>query len=49
MEKAMHQAHGMGYEEYARSLDNVIRVEKTREKHYYESKQVVADAMTLHA
>lgn len=37
MEKSMHQAHGIGYAEYGRSLEKRILVEKRREKDYKNS------------
>lgn len=45
----MHQSHGMGYEEYARSLKKVMQVERTREKEYYESKHLIADIQLMHS
>lgn len=37
MEKSMHQAHGIGYAEYERSLEKRMLVEKNREKDYQNS------------
>ncbi|WP_409302535.1 hypothetical protein [Peribacillus sp. SCS-155] len=34
MEKAMQQAHGVGYSEYSRRLDIRLQVEKRREREY---------------
>ncbi|MED2977134.1 hypothetical protein P4284_10565 [Bacillus swezeyi] len=43
MEKAMHKSHGMGYQEYSRSHENRLEVEKRREEHYQKGKQIVTD------
>ncbi|MFC3883983.1 hypothetical protein ACFOU2_10980 [Bacillus songklensis] len=41
MEKAMYQAHGMGYEEYSRKLDQRLKVEQEREKDYLQSRRIL--------
>ncbi|MDC3417886.1 hypothetical protein [Aquibacillus salsiterrae] len=41
MEKAMHQSHGVGYAEYARKLNQRLKVEKKREKSHKQSQEVV--------
>ncbi|WP_239421996.1 hypothetical protein [Bacillus sp. CGMCC 1.16541] len=41
MEKAMFQAHGIGYAEYSRKLEQQLRVEKRRELDYEKSKEIV--------
>ncbi|ETI69083.1 hypothetical protein BAVI_09996 [Neobacillus vireti LMG 21834] len=43
MEKAMHCAHGVGYEEYMRHHSVRMRVEKSREKDYNLCRRMVAD------
>jgi hypothetical protein len=43
MEKAMHQTHGFGYEEYKQKLDVRMQVEREREHDYKKSRQIVAD------
>ncbi|WP_170289352.1 hypothetical protein [Metabacillus lacus] len=43
MEKAMHQAHGMGYAEYSNKHENRMLVEKRRERDYAASQQIVAE------
>jgi hypothetical protein len=40
MEKAMHQAYGMGYEEYARVFSNQLKVEKEREKEHKKAQRI---------
>jgi hypothetical protein len=40
MEKAMQQNHGIGYEEYNRSLEKRLEVEKEREKDYKRSQKI---------
>ncbi|MFV8826573.1 hypothetical protein [Alkalihalobacterium sp. APHAB7] len=37
MEKAMQQNHGIGYEEYNRSLEKRLEIEKARERDYKRS------------
>ncbi|WP_410207183.1 hypothetical protein [Bacillus sp. z60-11] len=39
----MHRSHGMGYEEYSRSHENRLEVEKRREKQHQKSKQIISD------
>ncbi|WP_408007545.1 hypothetical protein ACJROX_23070 [Pseudalkalibacillus sp. A8] len=41
MEKAMHQAHGIGYAEYDRSLEKRLKIERKREQEYKESQQML--------
>ncbi|MCA1033883.1 MULTISPECIES: hypothetical protein [Bacillaceae] len=43
MEKAMHSAHGVGYEVYSRKHDVRMSVEKRREQDYLKSQRMVAD------
>ncbi|WP_158634002.1 hypothetical protein [Radiobacillus deserti] len=43
MEKAMHQAHGMGYTEYASDIDKMIEVEKKRELSHQKNHQMIAE------
>jgi len=40
MEKAMHGAHGIGYERYRRDNEKRIEVEQKREEEYQESRKV---------
>ncbi|WP_158736165.1 hypothetical protein [Alteribacillus sp. YIM 98480] len=40
LEKSMHKAHGVTQEEYKRSLDKKIEVEKEREKDYKKNKEI---------
>ncbi|MEH7237092.1 hypothetical protein [Bacillus sp. JJ1562] len=42
MEKAMHQAHGIGYEDYCRKFKERLRVEKNREQEYKQGRMIVA-------
>ncbi|MGM0753673.1 MAG: hypothetical protein ACQET6_17320 [Bacillota bacterium] len=42
MEKAMHGAHGIGYEVYKRKHDVRMQVEKRREQDYKESRRMIA-------
>ncbi|BCB05498.1 hypothetical protein KH172YL63_36310 [Bacillus sp. KH172YL63] len=42
MEKAMHGAHGIGYEVYKRKHDVRMQVEKKREQDYKESRRMIA-------
>ncbi|WP_176483675.1 MULTISPECIES: hypothetical protein [Bacillus] len=39
----MFQSHGIGYEEYSREINNIIQVEKNREREYKKSMQIVAE------
>ena len=41
MEKAMRQAHGVGYEVYSQNLDVRMEVEEKRERSYLKSNQIV--------
>ncbi|WIF97429.1 MULTISPECIES: hypothetical protein [Pontibacillus] len=43
MEKAMHQSHGIGYQEYSRRIDQRLKVEQRREAEYQASRQIVAE------
>ncbi|MGD7024080.1 hypothetical protein ACQCVK_15875 [Rossellomorea vietnamensis] len=43
MEKAMHGAHGVGYETYKRKHNVRMQVEKRRENEYVESRRMIAD------
>ncbi|MCD8509801.1 MAG: hypothetical protein LRY73_07960 [Bacillus sp. (in: Bacteria)] len=43
MEKAMFQSHGISYAEYNRSIDNIMEVEKQREKDHKRSISIVAE------
>lgn len=43
MEKSMYQSHGMGYEEYQRSLEKRMLVEKRREKDYKQSVVIISE------
>jgi hypothetical protein len=43
MEKAMHQSHGMGYEEYSFKLKQRLQVEQKRQKDYENSRRMIAD------
>jgi hypothetical protein len=43
MEKAMHAAHGVGYEVYCLRHDVRMRVEKKREQDYLKCQRMVAD------
>jgi hypothetical protein len=43
MEKAMHTAHGIGYEVYCRQHDVRMEVEQKREKDYLKSQRIVSD------
>ncbi|SDI28267.1 hypothetical protein [Alteribacillus bidgolensis] len=40
LEKSMHKAHGVTQEEYKRSLEKKIEVEKEREKDYKKNKEI---------
>ncbi|MBN8193598.1 hypothetical protein JI667_15720 [Bacillus sp. NTK074B] len=42
MEKAMHGAHGIGYEVYKRKHDVRMQVEQKREREYKESRRMLA-------
>ncbi|CAG9620830.1 hypothetical protein [Sutcliffiella rhizosphaerae] len=39
----MHQAHGIGYEEYSKKLSKLIEVEQKREEDYQKSLEIVAE------
>ncbi|WP_335870296.1 hypothetical protein [Bacillus sp. 2205SS5-2] len=43
MEKAMHAAHGVGYEVYKRKHDVRMQVEKRRENDYIQSRRIIAN------
>jgi hypothetical protein len=43
MEKAMRQAHGVGYEVYSQNLEVRMKVEKKRERSYMKSNQILND------
>jgi len=43
MEKAMHSAHGVGYEVYSQKHEVRMKVEQKREREYIESRRIVAD------
>ena len=43
MEKAMYQAHGIGYEEYSQKLSKRIEVERNREKEYEQSLKIASE------
>lgn len=43
MEKAMHGAHGVGYETYKRKHDIRMLIEKKREKEYVLSQRLTSD------
>ena len=43
MEKAMYQAHGIGYEEYRRELSKRIQVEQSRDKEYEQSLRIISE------
>ncbi len=38
----MHQAHGIGYEDYCRKFRERLRVEKNREQEYKQERMIVA-------
>lgn len=42
MEKAMHRAHGVGYQVYCQKQDIRLLIEKKREQDYLKSQQIVA-------
>jgi hypothetical protein len=42
MEKAMHGAHGIGYEVYKRKHEVRMQVEQRREQEYKESRRMIA-------
>lgn len=46
MEKAMFQAHGMGYAEYSRKLDQRLKVEQEREQDYLQSRRIIEGMRT---
>lgn len=39
----MHQTHNVSYAEYARSLDQMMKVEKKREKEFERSQKFVSE------
>lgn len=41
MEKAMFQAHGMGYAEYSQKLKQRLKVEQEREQDYLQSRRIL--------
>jgi hypothetical protein len=41
MEKAMFQAHGIGYVEYSQRLDQRLKVEQEREQDYIQSRRIL--------
>ncbi|WP_017726360.1 hypothetical protein [Halalkalibacterium ligniniphilum] len=43
MEKAMQQAHGVGYAEYERNLDKRLEVEKAREEDYNRCNEMIRE------
>ncbi|WP_162990203.1 hypothetical protein [Mesobacillus foraminis] len=43
MEKAMHAAHGVCYEEYCSNHDVRMAVEREREKDYLKSQRILSD------
>ncbi|MCH1625568.1 hypothetical protein MJG50_09525 [Fredinandcohnia sp. SECRCQ15] len=43
MERAMHQAHGIGYEVYSRKFEERLKVEQRREKEYEKGRILVAE------
>jgi hypothetical protein len=43
MEKAMYKAHGVGYEQYSRKLDERMKVEQKRDQDYLKGKAIVAN------
>lgn len=43
MEKGLGQSRGLNYEEYGRSLEKQIHVEKLREKEYHDAKSVTSE------
>jgi len=43
MEKALHSAHGVGYEVYKRKHRVRMQIEKKRETDYVNSQRIVAD------
>ncbi|MDR7000944.1 hypothetical protein [Neobacillus niacini] len=43
MEKAMHKAHGVGYQVYSQKHSVRIKVEHKREQNYRESKRLLAE------
>nr|WP_304216012.1 hypothetical protein [Fredinandcohnia onubensis] len=42
MEKAMHQAHGIGYKDYCRKFKERMRVENNREQDYKQGLMIIA-------
>lgn len=43
MEKAMHESHGVGYEEYNMKHDVRMEVEQKREDDYLKSQRIIAE------
>ncbi|GAA0326874.1 hypothetical protein GCM10008967_16750 [Bacillus carboniphilus] len=43
MEKAMQQAHGIGYEVYSQKHEIRMKVERKREKDYIQSQRIVME------
>jgi hypothetical protein len=42
MEKAMHSAHGIGFEVYCNKHELRMKVERRREKEYLKSQRIIA-------
>jgi hypothetical protein len=47
MEKAMHGAHGVGYEVYKRKHSVRMMIEKRRDEDYYESRKIIEKIQRL--
>ncbi|MCR6107873.1 hypothetical protein HXA32_16515 [Salipaludibacillus agaradhaerens] len=47
MEKALYQSYGMSYEEYNQDLDNLLKIERKREKDYQKSMKIVKELAHL--
>ncbi|MBS4205225.1 hypothetical protein [Lederbergia citrea] len=43
MEKAMHGAHGVGYETYKQKHEMRMKIEKSREEEYLKSQRLISD------
>jgi hypothetical protein len=43
MEKALHSAHGVGYEVYKRKHNVRMQIEARREREYVKSQRILAD------
>ncbi|WP_208975879.1 hypothetical protein [Oceanobacillus kimchii] len=43
MQKGLGQSRGLNYEEYGRSLEKQIHVEKLREKEYHDAKTMASE------